>query len=194
MSVRERMTAIADAIREKTGITEPLSLFEMAGGVGAVYDAGVRDADAAHAARCFDGAFRGDGSRTASFEMPFFPDILVISNFSTEVMDTQNAIASVHYNRYSGGTLYAYGCISTGGNYYTTLMTAASAAAKITYAEGVLTVQSIGNATYPGCFLAGAEYAVLGLKLADGAAETPMTFALRRPADGGAAAEWEAEA
>jgi hypothetical protein len=40
MSVNEKMTAIADSIRDKTGGTEPLSLDDMASGVGEVYEAG----------------------------------------------------------------------------------------------------------------------------------------------------------
>lgn len=41
MSVNEKMTAIADAIRSKTGGTEALTLDDMASGVNDVYDAGV---------------------------------------------------------------------------------------------------------------------------------------------------------
>lgn len=40
MSVNEKMTAIADAIREKTGDTQKLTLDQMAAGVSCVYDAG----------------------------------------------------------------------------------------------------------------------------------------------------------
>jgi hypothetical protein len=40
MSVDSKMTAIADAIREKTGKTEKLNLDDMAAGVGEVYNAG----------------------------------------------------------------------------------------------------------------------------------------------------------
>ena len=40
MSVKEKMTALADAIRDKTGKTEALGLDEMAEGVGEVYEAG----------------------------------------------------------------------------------------------------------------------------------------------------------
>lgn len=40
MSVNEKMTAIADAIRDKTGKTEPLTLDGMASGVNEVYEAG----------------------------------------------------------------------------------------------------------------------------------------------------------
>lgn len=42
MSVHEKMTAIADAIREKTGGTEPLTLDGMAASVPDVYDAGAK--------------------------------------------------------------------------------------------------------------------------------------------------------
>lgn len=41
MSVNEKMTAIADAIRDKTGGTEKLGLDAMAAGVGSVYTAGI---------------------------------------------------------------------------------------------------------------------------------------------------------
>lgn len=41
MSVNEKMTAIADAIRDKTGGTEKLGLDAMAAGVGEVYTAGI---------------------------------------------------------------------------------------------------------------------------------------------------------
>jgi hypothetical protein len=40
MSVNEKMTAIADAIREKTGSTEPLTLDDMAENIPSIYDAG----------------------------------------------------------------------------------------------------------------------------------------------------------
>lgn len=40
MSVNEKMTAIADAVRDKTGGTEALTLDDMASGVGEVYEAG----------------------------------------------------------------------------------------------------------------------------------------------------------
>lgn len=40
MGVKEKMTAIADAIREKTGKTQKLGLDAMATGIGQVYDAG----------------------------------------------------------------------------------------------------------------------------------------------------------
>ena len=43
MSVNEQMTAIADAIRDKTGGTEPLGLDAMASGVGEAYEAGLTE-------------------------------------------------------------------------------------------------------------------------------------------------------
>ena len=59
MSVNEKMTAIADAIREKTGGTEKLSLGDMADGVGQVYNAGKQtEYD------CFWDAYQDNGNRT----------------------------------------------------------------------------------------------------------------------------------
>lgn len=43
MSVNEKMTAIADAIRDKTGREEKLGLDAMAAGVGEVYEKGMQD-------------------------------------------------------------------------------------------------------------------------------------------------------
>jgi hypothetical protein len=59
MGVNEKMTAIADAIRSKTGGTEPLGLDEMAVGVGEVFDAGKQ----AEYDRFWDGV-QDNGNRT----------------------------------------------------------------------------------------------------------------------------------
>ena len=45
MSVNEKMTAIADAIRDKTGGTEALTLDDMAKGVNEVYEKGISEED-----------------------------------------------------------------------------------------------------------------------------------------------------
>jgi hypothetical protein len=59
MSVNEKMTAIADAIRGKTGKTEELTLDAMASGINEVYEAGQK---AEHEA--FWDAYQENGSRT----------------------------------------------------------------------------------------------------------------------------------
>ena len=60
MSVNEKMTAIADAIRSKTGGTEPLGLDDMAASVGNVYEAGTK----AEYDRFWD-TFQQNGNRTS---------------------------------------------------------------------------------------------------------------------------------
>jgi len=66
MSVNAKMTAIADAIRDKTGSAEKLSLDEMAAGVGAVYTAGQQDRESA-----FWDAIQDSGNRT-DYRYAFF--------------------------------------------------------------------------------------------------------------------------
>ena len=59
MSVNEKMTAIADAIRAKTGGTQKLTLDQMAAGVSCVYDAGKQAQEDA-----FWDAYQQNGTRT----------------------------------------------------------------------------------------------------------------------------------
>ena len=79
MSVNEKMTAIADAIRSKIGGTEPLTLDGMANGVPAVYEKGVEAAKNACEENHFATSFVGDGTDTATFTVPFEPDVMIIS-------------------------------------------------------------------------------------------------------------------
>ena len=78
MSVNEKMTAIADAIREKTGKTETLGLDAMAKSVGEVYDAGKQEALAEHF-RC---SLLGNGTTALRVAIPFEPDIISISSIA----------------------------------------------------------------------------------------------------------------
>lgn len=63
MSVQEKMTAIADAIRDKTGGTEKLGLDAMAAGVGDVYTAGIEQGKQAEYDRFWD-LYQQNGNRT----------------------------------------------------------------------------------------------------------------------------------
>lgn len=70
MSVKEKMTAIADAIRGKTGKTEKLTLDAMASGVNEVYIAGGVEAIADLAQGTIDGEYASDevtSLRTGAF-------------------------------------------------------------------------------------------------------------------------------
>lgn len=186
MSVAEKMTAIADAIRAKTGSGDGMTLDDMAAAISEVFAAGAAEAEAACAAKHFVGSFVGDGTRVATFAMPFQPDILDVSNFSTDIMNTNYAIASVHYNAHTAGTLHAYACIGENNNYYTSLMTASGVSSRILYDNGTLTIQNIGNASKPAFFMSGKEYDVVAIKLTDAAPvqeKMMMTYSLRRPTE-----------
>ena len=196
MRVNEKMTAIADAIREKTGGTDALTLDGMAQAIPAVFAAGEAESHARCVAKHFVGSFVGDGSRVATVAIPFQPDILAVSNFSTDIMNTNYAIASVHYNAHTAGTLHAYACMGENNNYYISLMTASGTSSRILYDNGTLTIQNIGNASKPAFFMSGKEYDVVAIKLTDAAPaqeKMMMTYSLRRPTeDAEGEAGWEA--
>lgn len=198
MRVNEKMTAIADAIREKTGGTDALTLDGMAQAIPAVFAAGEAESHARCVAKHFVGSFVGDGSRVATVAIPFQPDILAVSNFSTDIMNTQYAITTLHYNAVTAGTLHAYAGLtdSNSGGYYFALMTASSVANRIVYENGVLTLQNFGGSSRPAFFMEGQEYTVVAVKLTDAAPaqeKMMMTYSLRRPTeDAEGEAGWEA--
>ncbi len=78
MSVNEKMTAIADAIREKTGGAEPLTLDGMALAIPSVYGAGETAKESEWAKKFYKAFVRGTDSATISLELPFVPDYITI--------------------------------------------------------------------------------------------------------------------
>ena len=69
-TVKEKMTAIADSIRSKTGGEEPLTLDDMASGVNEVYDKGCTQGYT-QAELDFWNAFTNNGARK-SYYFAFF--------------------------------------------------------------------------------------------------------------------------
>lgn len=91
MSVNEKMTAIADAIRDKTGGTEPLGLDDMAVGVGDVYEAGKQEI----LAEQFKTSFWGTGTFDFAIKMPFEPDVFCIFSPSDYLNFAPNSLRSI---------------------------------------------------------------------------------------------------
>lgn len=96
MSVNEKMTAIADAIRDKTGGTEPLGLDAMASGVGEVYDKGVTDGREAEW-RDFWDSYQANDTRT-NYDYAFYmwPD----EAFKPKYSFTKDKTCSYNYAFY----------------------------------------------------------------------------------------------
>ena len=78
MSVQEKMTDIADAIREKTGGTEPLTLDDMAASVPEVYEAGKTAEKEICDAQFFKTSFIGNNTTELKLSIPFLPDQLFL--------------------------------------------------------------------------------------------------------------------
>lgn len=79
MSVNSKMTAIADAIRAKTGSTDALTLDGMAAAIPNVYAAGEAAEAARIAAKQFVSTTYGNDENTISVAIPFAPDFICIS-------------------------------------------------------------------------------------------------------------------
>ena len=117
MSLNDKMTAIADAIREKTGGTDPLSLDAIAAAVPAVYAAGKSAAEALCDATHFVGTVRGSGTGTLSVPIPFEPDTLLIVAANMRIFTYQIAVCvyTPHaLGKYLGGVQTTQSSLSLG--------------------------------------------------------------------------------
>lgn len=104
MSINEKMTAIADAIRAKTGGTDALTLDGMAAAIPEVFAAGRTAGEAECSARHFVGKMYGSGTKSLTFGIPFYPDSILI--------------AAVNPRALSAGHIISFNCNLRGIGYY----------------------------------------------------------------------------
>ena len=81
MSVNEKMTAIASAIRGYTGGTDKLSLEKIAAAIPDVFGAGQAAKDAEWQTKFYNTFVRGSDAATLSLELPFAPDYITLIPF-----------------------------------------------------------------------------------------------------------------
>lgn len=145
MSVQEKMTAIADAIREKTGGAEKLSLDAMAAAIPEVYAAGEAATAADCAARHFTAHFAGNGENSFSLAIPFDPDMVCIVCHSayTNVTTLAGAWLDLRFNRRNAAR-YAmhFMYIPAGGNRTNVRVAADTARQLLSYSDGMLTLSA----------------------------------------------------
>jgi len=91
MSVNEKMTAIADSIRDKTGTTEALTLDDMVSGVNEVYDKGSADGWTE-----FQNALTGNGERK-SYYRAFYEADFTKKRFDPIIYPTNIGYAFLRY-------------------------------------------------------------------------------------------------
>ena len=112
MSVNEKMTAIADAIRSKTGETEKLTLDAMAQAIPGIYDKGVGDGN-----DLFWDLFQNHGKRTAynaAFVTSGFvhldPKYPINATNADNMMSQSRQLESVNWEKFNlsnAGSLYS---------------------------------------------------------------------------------------
>ena len=169
MSVQEKMTAIADAIRAKTGGTAPLTLDGMALGVPAVYEKGVEAAENVCTERHFAYAFVGDGTATATFTVPFEPDVLVVSGaypfHATDLGDNMTALLWFDLRAFGMlGGLSLFGKSSASSKMQYSMLTTTSLLNRYNRAaDGTVTLTCISTSL----FSKGVTYMVSAAKMLD---------------------------
>lgn len=121
MSVNEKMTAIADAIRAKTGSADTLTLDGMAAAIPNVFAAGRAAGDAECAAKHFVGTMYGSGTRSMTFNIPFYPDTVLI--------------AAVNPRALSAGHIISFNCNVRGIGHYLGLSLHMNSEGAVTYSS-----------------------------------------------------------
>lgn len=163
MSVNEKMTALADAIRAGAGLPEDaLTLDAMAAAIPAVRAAGKTQAEAVCAGKHFVAAVRGSGTKSLSAAMPFYPDALIVMTADARVTSRQIIL----FNFTPRSVSYYLGCYAYTAAADTAIAAFASLTraklSQATYESGVftLTVSDAINAV----FSADCDYILLASK------------------------------
>ena len=138
MSVFEKMTAIADAIRSKTGGSEPITLDGMASGVNAVYVIGKTDAKAECDSKHFVQTFTGNNQNSFSLDIPFDPDVVFIVCHSAYAHTMSNVWMDVRVNRRSASRFMGYFMYTPSSGERTNVrVSAAAGMTALAYVDGV---------------------------------------------------------
>ena len=144
MGVNEKMTAIADAIREKTGKAESLGLDAMAESVGEVYENGRAAEQAVCAAEHFRTSLFGSGKQVLTMEIPFYPDVLTICAISPYLEASGNSARVFVADTRSSGKRTAFLMHLSSAKADGAKMYSDTISGLLGYADGKLTVDIAG--------------------------------------------------
>ena len=165
MSVNEKMTAIANAIRAKTKITEALTLDQMATAIPDVYASGEAAALAECQEKHYVTAFTGNGSGEATFDMPFVPDFIAVSNMTAYSIKEIGRILYLLYDVRTVGILAGAGLTITSesGGVKALMMTETKAKSRFNFENGTCTLTDLAEYF----FANGEKYIVAAVKYTD---------------------------
>ena len=164
MSVNSKMTAIADAIREKTGGTDALTLDGMAAAIPEVFSAGFGAGEAAQKALCFQATVLGSGTQYLSLEIPFEPDyftVLAFNPYPTTVPYSAIALSADLGTFYTYIGIYVY--IKTANALSPSRLTNENRRL-FTYEDGVFTLNAGTQSNIPNIWRTGTYYKVCAVK------------------------------
>lgn len=174
MSVQEKMTAIADAIRDKTGSAGLLTLDDMAASVPEVYEAGRTAEKEDCDAQFFKTSFIGNNTTAVSLNIPFLPDILTISTFSDyATARRKNTLWTIEFDTRSASRYQGLiGQITSAGQAGLSRVGGNSLPNCYTYANGVFTWK---HPSLTPVFTSNARYFVSAAKFPETSAKAAIT-------------------
>lgn len=145
--VYEKMTAIADAIRLKTGGTEALTLEDMAAAIPEVYNAAERQCAAKH----FVAVVTGSGTSEMAISVPFDPDAVFVICHSAYAASLANGSTGywmdLRFNRRNAARYSGYFmAVPPNADRTNTRVSASTALEICTYSDGMLRFNAV-NAT-----------------------------------------------
>ena len=197
MSINEKMTAIADAIRAKTGGTNALTLDGMAAAIPEVFAAGESAEAEKVAARQFVTALCGNDENTISIPIPFKPDLILISSFDAYSRKSASTYNAMMYDFRAAARSPVAFILYTNSKATASTTTVSNSNAKnlFTYAGGIFTFTAPSSTEYQlAKWRSELLYAVSAFKYTDKSDKELISEQISRLPDSGGTVEFASAA
>ena len=179
-TVNEKMTAIADNIREYAHLDNKLTLDGMASGIALVHEQAYADGhaeglaygeergfaagEAKHTSRYMTALVTGDGTKNISFACPFEPDYIAVKYHGADASSAAAAVTCMVFDRRSFALHGGYYIVRLTGKNYIGTVGSATGGAYFSWENGACTVTSpVGSALY----IDGCQYICVAVKYTD---------------------------
>lgn len=187
MALTNKLTAIADAIREKTGGTDALTLDGMATGIAEVYEAGESAERAKCVAKHFVTTILGNGETSIRFHVPFEPDFLSVFCNDPDIYGAASpTVCCVYFDICSFGLLAAERYIGVSTGVHSAVMSSESYKSRYSRAEdGIVTIGNLASSAGTGVFKVNRPYTVCAVKYVEQTDKERITEYIRSLGDSG---------
>ncbi len=160
MSVNQKMTTIANAIRSFTGQSDTLTLDTMASAIDDVYSAGIASSNAIWSDHVYFNDFVGSDETSIELSIPFKPNFVAIYSFDPKIMDSRTTVVMILLDFNSvgrlGGSAYKVNAV---GSFIGSGFLTSSVHNNFTYEDGTLSCNMIDY-----CFSSALRYNFIAMK------------------------------